>query len=208
MKKLCLVLLLALAGFAPGAEAAFLTGSTSFTLTNPEPVGSEDFTVATAVTATGASVGNDSNTFDFENGFVGVDGVIDATATVADFTYNPVTVPISPFLTFTGLNGPNAFHITDFVVDLVNANGVVVGILFDAQGYWTGTGYDDTLGSFTLTASRSGVQGSFSYEATGTLDALGEPFDVPVPEPTSMILLGSGLVGVATAVRRRRNQKK
>ena len=36
MKKLCLVLSLALAGFVPSAEAAFLTGSTAYSLQNPD----------------------------------------------------------------------------------------------------------------------------------------------------------------------------
>jgi PEP-CTERM motif len=43
--------------------------------------------------------------------------------------------------------------------------------------------------------------GSFTASFTGTADA------TPVPEPASMMLLGSGLVAVASAVRRRRLRK-
>ena len=210
MRKLCLVLSIVLAGFVSSAEAAFLTGSTPFTLTNPDVIPAQSpYDSASTITSTGASVGSATNTGDFENGFVGVDGVIDASATSADFTYNPVITPISPFITFTGLNGTNSFHITDFTTDLLTENGIVVGVIIEANGYWQGDGYDTTLGNFTLTGSRiEGAGGNFSYSVGGTLNALGEPFDTPVPEPTSMILLGSGLVGVASAVRRRRNQKK
>ena len=209
LKKLCLVLVLALAGFVPTAEAAFLSGSTPFTLLNPDVIPAQSpFDLASRITSDGARVGDNSNTGDFENGFVGVDGVIDANGTAADFTYNPVIVPISPFITFTGLNGANAFHVTDFTVDILAPDGIIVGVFVDANGYWVGDGYDQTLGSFTLTGSRIIGTNGFTYQVGGTLNASGEPFDVPVPEPTSMILLGSGLVGVASAVRRRRNQKK
>ena len=209
MRKLCLALVLALAGFVPGAEAAFLSGSTPFTLLNPDVIPPQSpYDEASTITSDGARVGDNSNTGDFENGFVGIDGVIDPNGTAADFTYNPVIVPISPFITFTGINGTNSFHVTDFTVDVVSDNGIIVGVFIDANGYWTGTGYDQTLGSFTLTGSRIVGENGFTYQVGGTLNASGEPFDVPVPEPTSMILLGSGLVGVASAVRRRRNQTK
>ena len=207
MRKLCLVLVLALAGFVPSAEAAFLSGSTAYTLidANVLPTSDAPFDESSTITSTGVVVGI-SNTGDFTDGTVFSGTGSDPAGTAADFTYDPVIVPISPFITFTGLNGTNSFHITNFTVSFLDENAILV---ITGDGYWTGTGYDVTLGNFTLSGTRIlGTDGNFSYQVGGTLNALGEPFDTPVPEPASMMLLGSGLVGVASAVRRRRNQKK
>jgi len=67
-------------------------------------------------------------------------------------------------------------------------------------------GLDPTTGSWTITgfsAAGSTLGQSLSH---GTLYGFGEPEipDVPAPEPASLMLMGSGLIGLAARARRRK----
>ncbi len=168
-----------------------------------------------------------------QNGVLPVNGTVLSglsTATGLDFTLNGSLTPgVSGqfYVVSTNLSFGTLFHqlgnIRDFTFD--NTGGPYAGYpgtpltgfeLMSGQGFsfdlltvgtsgprddsaltliGTGlfhlTGFDDTPGSFIFTANQAGD--TFSFSAS----------EATVPEPGSMLLLGTGLFGLAGAVRRR-----
>lgn len=110
-------------------------------------------------------------------------------ATMNNFTFNPFVGPHTVWSVV-----PGGFSFTLQSVSVVTQTPTFLNL--EGAGLMNGTGFDATpyLWSFTATRSGSGV---------GTLISFTENDVATVPEPTSMLLLGSGLLGLGLWGRKR-----
>lgn len=89
-----------------------------------------------------------------------------------------------------------SFTITDLLTDVIgsDANGPTLSI--SGTGLFSETGYTNTNGMFSLTSSTAGITG-FQLVSTAAAPA------AVTPEPSSLVLLGTGMLGVAGTLRKR-----
>jgi hypothetical protein len=174
------------------ALARFVIGSTGAAATVGTATGF-DFVTQPALTSPGAAgnfvVLNATGSF-LAAGMVPFSTI----GQMKDFTFNgvgSVDYPTLPLVGFQVIGAP-AFNFTlNNIIALQQSN---LGIILFGSGVMTLAGYDATPGVFAFSTQDPGGSGLFSFSAT----------DIAVPEPGSMVLLGTGLLGLAAAARRMR----
>ena len=199
LKRLPALTVLAV-GSTFAAHAASITGTISI-------LGSDSFTPSTITFINPAMIGGGSgaNTGTFSvltNGNAVTMFPTFPPGTPLPYTLgnNPVPPLLSPLEVMTTTEAGITF---DYFMTNYNASTVtnVPGCLnatclsFTGAGFFTATGFDQTPGTFTFTTQETNGQTSTTFSASA--------ISSPIPEPASLALVGSGLLGAVGLIRRR-----
>lgn len=107
------------------------------------------------------------------------------------FIFDPISTPVADPLWAVG---GFSFKLDSVNVSFRDNNNLVL----DGVGMISGNSFDDTHGTWSMSIDSARSYFSFSSGTTAT---------APVPEPTTMLLFGSGLAGLAGYGRRKARKK-
>jgi hypothetical protein len=198
MLKRAGIVLAAVAGLAVAApaHAAYINGSIGLngiacpiafvgSTCNAADWSTTDNVYFTATSPNGfVSAGSQTGDYSSVPNFLGVD--------FQSFQFDPLTPnPVAPLWTFTYLGITYSFDLANVSIVSQTSGGVHLS----GTGTAHITGFQDTLGTWDFSTSHTGAAWTFSQ----TNSASGQA----VPEPASITMLGSGLLALGAAVRRR-----
>lgn len=182
------------AGSALAISLPSITGGVSLT-GSFKPV-DIDGNLTTLLLATGIDFGGYYNTFPTDNtvfvtsGTGSFDGLAGTVGEINNFQFASAIAPGTPLWSA----GIFSFDLDSLVVTKHTADSLdIAGV-----GTLHGDGYADTAGRWVFGGQE--VNANFSWSSSNGADA------APVPEPATMLLLGTGLTGLAAARRRRANK--
>ena len=186
MKKILRVLLVAVfSTFLVVGNATAIPFSGNISFSGYDTVDNSNLNVATQfLTFSSVTVGSGDGQYA---------GVASGTSvTFTPFVFRPAAASVVPLWTFAYGGNTYSFDATSMAIAFSSVSNIVI------EG--SGTGYINSVGFaspgiWSVTANTAGTTATFSSSAA-----------VPaVPEPTSLLLLGLGLVGLGIASRRKGN---
>jgi len=142
------------------------------------------------------SIALDDNTFQVSTASGSFTGMVGAIGDIKTFQFVSFT-PVDQLWVVEKENvGSFSFSMTGTpIVGIKNTNGSNDLSVY-GSGTISGVGYDDTPGYWNFTG-QGGNDANFSWSASSGASS-------PVPEPATMLLFGTGLMGLAAVGRRRR----
>ncbi|HEY6947280.1 MAG TPA: PEP-CTERM sorting domain-containing protein [Gemmatimonadales bacterium] len=210
-KVLILGVIAAALGVAPAVQAApFLVGGISYTSVGVGPglspvlpidagglvLNSFISAVALDFTKTGAATPGVEGGFSVNATSGSFNTLWGATGLMKDFSFKGpgmVGYPTVPIGAFQTIPGPMAFSFDLLTVHVFGVQ-TATALTLQGTGLFHMDGFADTPGTFTFTTNQGGD--TFSFSAS----------EAVVPEPGSMLLLGTGLFGLAGLLRYRRQK--
>ena len=145
------------------------------------------------------SSGAGTGQFSVVGGFGDFAALTNTTGTIRDFSFAGAGSAQYPTVPLVGFESLMAGNLRFDLLNITVREQTTDSIWLQGSGVFNWAGFDATVGEFELLGGSLGTRISFY----GGLQGSDPGAPLPTPEPTSMMLFGSGIAALGAAVRRR-----